>query len=370
VYSWSYDPAAVSVSSRTTLITNMSNTDHTTRTLLLSRKNPGLLLVSRGSSENMDPVAAEVTSGHSQIRVFNISSVSAPYSYPMDGLMLGWGLRNSVGVAEEPLTGGIYSVENSADQLKRQGTDIHEENPGEEMNFHGFLNDTANNQYLGRNYGYPDCFAVWDTNLPDKGSLKTGDQFVLDPNSTLNDTTCANDRIPPRLTFEAHMAPLDVKFAPDGSRAYITFHGSWNRDEPAGYKLSIVDFSNGSPVSSADATDAAKDILSNPDNSVCPENCFRPAGVALDSGGRVFMTSDATGEIYVLAQGEMTISGGGGDGGSITTTGALVTNTGGGGGTPNVAAGMVVGRDGDRKVLGVLIMVTLGAVGGAMLLVG
>jgi glucose/arabinose dehydrogenase len=374
VYSWSYDPAAVSVSSKTTLITNMSNTDHTTRTLLLSRSSPGLLLVSRGSSENMDAVAADVTSGHSQIRVFNISSVpSTPYNYSTDGVMLGWGLRNSVGVAEEPLTGGIYSVENSADQLKREGTDIHENNPGEEMNFHGVLNDTSN-KYLGKNYGYPDCFALWDTNVPDKGNMTTGSQFVLDPSSTLNDTTCANERIPPRLTFQAHMAPLDIKFTPDGTLAYVTFHGSWNRDEPAGYKLSVVQFDAGGPVSSPDSQDAAIDILSNADNSVCPDKCFRPAGVALDAKGRVFMTSDATGDIYVLQRAEMTITGGGGGGdggsasGSLTNTGSLVTSTGGASATPNVAAGMMRARDGKEWAV-VVFTGALAVIGGALLVV-
>ena len=37
-------------------------------------------------------------------------SISDGYSFAHDGLRLGWGLRNSVGVAEHPQTGGIYSV--------------------------------------------------------------------------------------------------------------------------------------------------------------------------------------------------------------------------------------------------------------------
>lgn len=44
------------------------------------------------------------------------------------------------------------------------------------------------------------------------------------------------------------------------------------------------------------------DIMTNPDNTVCPGDCFRPAGLAFDSAGRLWMSSDTTGEIFVLAK--------------------------------------------------------------------
>ena len=69
------------------------------------------------------------------------------------------------------------------------------------MNYHGFLNDSTENQ--GGNYGYPDCFALWGTdNFPDKGNMTVGSQFTLNPSDTLNDTTCAQDCVSPRLTFQ------------------------------------------------------------------------------------------------------------------------------------------------------------------------
>jgi hypothetical protein len=40
--------------------------------------------------------------------------------------------------------------------------------------------------------------------------------------------------------------------------------------------------------------------MTNPDLSACPENCFRPVGLVLDGEGKVFMSSDSTGEIWVL----------------------------------------------------------------------
>ena len=77
---------------------------------------------------------------------------------------------------------------------------------------------------------------------------------------------------------------------------------SRNRDTPIGYKLSVIPFSSGQPTDPANSTTAAIDIISNPDLSRCPRNCLRPVGLAFDSRGRLFMTSDSTGEIFVITR--------------------------------------------------------------------
>ncbi|KAL3420847.1 hypothetical protein PVAG01_07292 [Phlyctema vagabunda] len=305
VYSWSYDPETVAVGdTNRTLVIGMDNSAHTTRTLLISQFEPGMLIVSRGSGDNIDPLAEAVTTGHSQLKAFNVSGfddMSTAYDFTTSGRLLGWGLRNSVGVAEEPLTGGIYTVENSADQISRSGTDVHQNNPGEEMNYHGVLNSTDNQ---GGNYGYPSCFAVWNTSIPEAGDLRIGSQMRIDEtaNDTITDAVCASSTVSPRLTFQAHMAPLDIVFSANGTEAYVSFHGSWDRSDPVGYKVSSLAFENGEPVSAADSTTSTTDILVNADNGNCPENCFRPVGLALDGQQRLFMTSDSTGELYVLVK--------------------------------------------------------------------
>jgi WD40 repeat protein len=92
VFSWSYDQSARTVSNNATLITNMAGSDHTTRTLLLSDKAPGLLVVTRGSTSNIDFAAASLSSGHSQVKAFNISNMTdTAYDFNSDGLRLGWG---------------------------------------------------------------------------------------------------------------------------------------------------------------------------------------------------------------------------------------------------------------------------------------
>lgn len=156
VYSLPYDSVTMktNISAITTWITGMTGADHVTRTLLLSKKVPGLLLVSKGSGENMDFRALRVDEegGWSQIRIFNVSSVwKTPRAFT-DGAVLGWGLRNSVGMDEHPKTGGIWSNENASDDLYRDDIDIHEETPGEEINFHGYLDGTPSG-LKSKNYG-------------------------------------------------------------------------------------------------------------------------------------------------------------------------------------------------------------------------
>jgi glucose/arabinose dehydrogenase len=303
VLAWPYDAATASVSGEPRVVVNgMSTTGYTTRTLLMSQEIPGMLVVSRGSGENLDEEARDITTGISQIKAFDVSTLpDVPYNYVQDGYLLGWGLRNSVGVAEEPTTGAIYSVENAANNIQRGGVDIHENNPGEELNFHGPLDEAILEQ--GGNYGYPDCFSVWDLNIPEADDLSVGQQFApVDTNIAAEDQECQATRVGPRLTFPAHNAPLDIKFVADGSKAFISFHGSLNREEPSGYLVASVAFANGSPIDPSDSTQSLSPVLSNPDLSICPDSCFRPAGLALDSYGRLFMSSDSTGEIYVLTQ--------------------------------------------------------------------
>src|SRR5690242_8943181 len=76
-----------------------------------------------------------------------------------------------------------------------------------------------------------------------------------------------------------------------------------NRENPIGYKVSFIQFDgNGSPTAAADSTTAAIDIVSNQDLSQCSDSCFRPAGLAWDNQGRLFFSSDSTGEIYVITR--------------------------------------------------------------------
>lgn len=89
----------------------------------------------------------------------------------------------------------------------------------------------------------------------------------------------------------------------------------------------MIDFANGSPSQPNTSTTAAVDIVSNANLSNCPNGCFRPVGLAWDKQGRLFFSSDATGEIYMVvrADGNATSSAGSNATGTIpnqTTTGS------------------------------------------------
>lgn len=242
-YSWDYDgDKQKNTSEPRTLVDNMYGSDHTTRTLLLSKKVPGMMVITRGSLDNIDPTAEVKSSGISQVKAFNLDKLDSgkTYDFDKDGMLLGWGLRNEVGVAEEPNKGGIYGVENSADDVERDGVNIHNTNPAEEMNFLGYLDGTPSSNQ-GRNFGYPQCLTAWDTDTIKGFKGKSGDQFAIgdfNKNSSSGDAMCNEAHMQrPRLHFHPHMAPLDLLFNDDGSAGWVTFHGSWNSDTPVGKSL-------------------------------------------------------------------------------------------------------------------------------------
>ncbi|KAH6615740.1 soluble quino protein glucose/sorbosone dehydrogenase [Chaetomium sp. MPI-SDFR-AT-0129] len=307
VTAYTYDAATGSVDAGTQIVKGMSfQGTHPTRAIATSQWSPDTILVARGSGANVDNTTVDQAAARSIIKTFSISEgLQAAHDYAEGGEVLAWGLRNIVGLTEDPVFGGIWSVENQMDDIHLNGVDIHTNNPAERLSYHGILNATDNPQ-KGRNFGYPSCVPAWDpssiTSLP---NLSVGDLFhpddVPDPSDigACDDTTA---RATGRLHFPAHTAPLDVKFTADGTAAYIAFHGSWDRSPADGYRVMRVDFNgvDGQPVEAVDSTTAQVPVLENGDVGDCPNNCFRPVGLAFDAKGRLFVSSDTSGEIYVI----------------------------------------------------------------------
>jgi hypothetical protein len=61
-----------------------------------------------------------------------------------------------------------------------------------------------------------------------------------------------------------------------------------------------VDFKDGQPVADRTSTTAQIPVMENSNNAVCPNSCFRPVGLVFDNKGRLYMSSDSSGEIYVI----------------------------------------------------------------------
>lgn len=210
----------------------------------------------------------------------------------------------------------LWGVENSGDNLFRyvgdQSHDIHHNNPAEELNFLGDVS-VPNDQW----YGYPLCWTVGGPDEIPDFAFEVGQQMVQRQNSTFNDTTCAEQAKAPALTFQAHSAPLDSKFDAAFDNLYVTLHGSWNRDTPTGYKLVAVPFQKDAGTGASYGYGASRYApvapLSDPrgyTDIFFPENeadcdgtvCLRPVGLVFDKQGRLYMTSDDSGEIFLLTK--------------------------------------------------------------------
>ena len=96
---------------------------------------------------------------------------------------------------------------------------------------------------------------------------------------------------PPVYELPAHSAPLGATF--DGSgNLIIALHGSWNSSTLVGYKvIKLTTFAGG--VSGV--SDYISGFVTNKDTIL-----GRPVGVVFDKDGRLFISDDKSGLIYVL----------------------------------------------------------------------
>ncbi|KAI8953048.1 soluble quino protein glucose dehydrogenase [Xylaria longipes] len=309
VFSWNYDSTTGDVSQNpVVVISGMATSGHTTRTLIIPPHHQDLLVVSHGSDSNIDQDTSNPKTARAIIKVFNVSSVPlGGYNYVSQGWNAGFGLRNEVGLAFDG-NNMLWGVENSADNLARtiNGTtiDVHTDNPSEELNFLGDVT-LPNDDW----YGYPMCFTVWSPDeLPDH-VFQVGQQFVQVPTTNFNDDTCSRISVPPVLGFQAHSAPLGCKFDAKFSNLFVTLHGSWNRQPPTGYKVVAVPFSQGSdgsyaPEAASWSIRGSIDVFYPQDETQCsPSTCLRPVGLVFDAAGRLYVTCDASGELFLLSQG-------------------------------------------------------------------
>lgn len=262
---------------------------HSTRTLAFDEE---FLYVSVGSGSNID-----ADSSRARIRRFPLSSLGTdPVSFE-DGEVFADGLRNEVGLRFDS-RGRLWGVENGRDNLRRSdlGGDIHEDNPSEELNLFA---------EPGRFYGYPYCFSEFllpegvgrgpgtEWADPDRGGGMYTDAWCQDPANV----------VPPVLAMQAHSAPLDLIFYPGGSfpssytgDLFVSFHGSWNREEPTGYRVVHIPFgADGLP-----SGDPTPFLEYEGTGDIGDEWPHRPVGLAVLPSGALLVTSDASNRILAV----------------------------------------------------------------------
>ncbi|MET0392060.1 MAG: PQQ-dependent sugar dehydrogenase [Chitinophagaceae bacterium] len=171
------------------------------------------------------------------------------------------GLRNTLGFDWHPVTGELWGMDNGTDW---RGEEI----PPEELN--RIIEDG--------HYGWP---LVYGKQIPDPTRE--------DPIGTTKEAYAKTTQAAV-LTFPAHSAPLAFQFFHTGD-ALVTWHGSWNRKKPDGFKVQRIRFNNGNPV-------GAEDFLSGFLSADGKSRFGRPAGLAIAENGSVFISDDTNGVIY------------------------------------------------------------------------
>jgi len=295
VFRWTYTPGTrTDLGAAQVVIKGVPCCHHTSRTLEF--ESTGRLLVQSGSGANVDP-----DSTHSQIRLFDITTIPSGGIDWSAGEVYADGLRNEVGVRFDA-AGVLWGVENGCDDLNRPdlGGDIHQDNPSEELNLFA---------KPGLFYGYPYCWSEYqmaiNKSLP-RGTQWAHPNFINDGKHT--DAWCQNSAnvVPPAYNLPAHTAPLDIYFyygttfsTVTKGDAFVTLHGSWDRTVPQGYKVVHVKYQNGHPVS-----DESFFAYQGP-GDIGPNWQHRPVALGIAKCGPegvecLLVSSDATGIIIAI----------------------------------------------------------------------
>lgn len=261
--SYDYDPRTLKATNQKILATFPSGDGHSTRTLL-EHPDGKRILISIGSSCN---VCEEESPLRATVQAYDIAS----------GEMKEFakGLRNTVFMATDPVTGEIWGTDNGRDMI---GDDI----PPDEINL---IKE-------GSNYGWPICYGqnVHDTDFDKR-------QYIQDP---------CSDKAAAQIDLQAHSAALGLAFIPEegwpddwGNSLLVAFHGSWNRSEPTGYKVVRIALNNDRKMV-GQPTDFLTGFL--PAGGDEGDTIGRPVGILAEPGGVVHVTDDRAGAVYRLTR--------------------------------------------------------------------
>lgn len=173
------------------------------------------------------------------------------------------GIRNTVGFDWQPDTNALFFNEHGRDYL---GDDL----PPDELNQWSAV---------GEHFGFPHCH----------GGEILDPQFGADKN--------CKEFTAPVWKYKAHNAPLGLRFyrgkqfpSDYQNQLLVAQHGSWNRTKPDGYRIALVRFKQGKPVSEEVFIDG---WLTKDDNVL-----GRPVDILEMPDGSLLISDDHVGLIY------------------------------------------------------------------------
>jgi glucose/arabinose dehydrogenase len=173
------------------------------------------------------------------------------------------GLRNPTALAIQPGTGVLWAVVNERDEL---GPNL--------------VPDYLTSVQEGGFYGWP--WAYWGTNEDTRVRPKNPEKVAAS--------------ITPDYSLGSHVAALGLAFSSDvmgpefADGVFVGEHGSWNRKDPVGYRVSYVPFSNGQP--SGQPVDFVSGFRSD------GKTRGRPVGVAVDPRGALILADDLSNTVW------------------------------------------------------------------------
>ncbi len=174
------------------------------------------------------------------------------------------GVRNSVGFDWHPETGQLWFTDNNADWLG-------DDNPPGEMNI---LTE------VGQHFGYPYCHGI-DSADPWHQRYGACDEFT-----------------PPTQELGPHVAAIGMTFYrgdqfPEGywGHALVAEHGSWNRSERIGYRLTLVPVADG-------MADGYEDFVTGWIGAPEGRAWGRPVDILELPGGDILVSDDRADAIY------------------------------------------------------------------------
>jgi glucose/arabinose dehydrogenase len=174
------------------------------------------------------------------------------------------GVRNPTALKIQPGTGQLWAVANERDEL---GPDL--------------VPDYLTSVREGGFYGWP--YSYWGQNVDTRAQPQDPEKVAsaIKPDYSLGSHVAA-------LGVDFSTAAMGEKFA-DG--VFVGEHGSWNRDNPVGYKVVFVPFSNGRPA--GEPIDFATGFRS-PDG----KTHGRPVGVTVDPRGALIVADDLSNTVW------------------------------------------------------------------------
>ena len=185
------------------------------------------------------------------------------------------GIRNTVGFDWNPATKELWFTDNGRDALG-------DDEPPDEL-------DRA--QRAGLHFGFPYCHAgrLLD---PEFGKGKSCDDYVK-----------------PAITLGPHVAAIGMRFYagtmfPEEYRnqIFIAEHGSWNRSEPLGYRVTVVKLEGNRPVSYQPFAEGwLQGVQSRKGPMTIAKTSGRPADVLVMPDGALLVADDQAGVIYRIS---------------------------------------------------------------------